>query len=253
MLSNSRLRFVKSLHQKKFREQERLFLVEGPKLVQELLQSNAFRLESVYATKEWRIPDYLDFGLVQIVTAEQLERMSGLESPNKVLAVCEMPDPSGQTHLSSKGLTLLLDHISDPGNLGTIIRTADWFGVTEVFCSLDSADLFNPKVIQATMGSVFRMKVTHTSLIDLLVRNTESDRIPVYAAVLGGENVFAADLKADALLLMGNETRGVSPLLMPFVTKSVTIPSFSKGTAKAESLNVSVATGILCAELARRF
>lgn len=252
MLSNSRLRFVRSLLQKKFREQERRFLVEGPKLVQELLNTMAFKVEAVYATREWRWPENLDSGLVQVVTDDQLCRMSGMESPNKVLAVCEMPDTAGKSMPSQTGLTLLLDQVSDPGNLGTIIRTADWFGINQVVCSLDSAELFNPKVIQATMGSVFRMNVTYTSLIDLLVRNTEMKGAPVYAAVLGGEDVFQADLQSDAWLLMGNESRGVSPMLLPFVTKAVSIPSFSKGASKAESLNVAVATGVLCAEILRR-
>lgn len=252
MVSSSQLRFVRSLHQKKFREKERRFLVEGPKLVQELFESRAFVVENVYATEAWRVPDDVNPALVQIVTDEQLGRLSLMETPNKVLAVCEMPAPSFQLNPPSKGLTLLLDQISDPGNLGTIIRTADWFGIGQVFCSLDSAELFNPKVIQATMGSVFRIQVHYTSLIDLLVRNTESVGMPVYAAVLGGKNVFDADLKPDAWLLMGNESRGVSPMLMPFVTKAITIPSFPKGHASAESLNVSVATGVLCAEFLRR-
>ncbi len=251
MLSTGRLRFVRSLHQKKFREKEGLFLVEGPKLVHELLQTKAFAVDSIYATSNWRLPDGLDPELVQIVTDEQLGRLSVLDSPNRVLAVCQIPASSGHTKPPTKGLTLLLDQISDPGNLGTIIRTADWFGVSQVFCSPDSAELFNPKVIQATMGSVFRMKVVHTPLIDLLVRNTESTGIPVYAAVLGGENVFHTELKKDAWLLIGNESRGVSQMLMPFVTRAVTIPSFAEGPAKAESLNVSVATGILCAEFLR--
>ncbi|MFM1746010.1 MAG: hypothetical protein RLZZ630_1947 [Bacteroidota bacterium] len=251
MLSSGRLRFVRSLHQKKFREKEGLFLVEGPKLVHELIQNKAFAVDSIYATSNWRLPDGLDPELVQIVTDEQLARLSVLDSPNRVLAVCQIPASSGHTIPPTRGLTLLLDQISDPGNLGTIIRTADWFGVSQVFCSPDSAELFNPKVIQATMGSVFRMKVFHTPLIDLLVRNTESTGIPVYAAVLGGENVFQTELKKDAWLLIGNESRGVSPMLMPFVTRAVTIPSFAKGPAKAESLNVSVATGILCAEFLR--
>lgn len=252
MLSTGRLRFVRSLHQKKYREKEGFFLVEGPKLVQELIQTNAFAVESIYATSNWRQPDGLKPELVHWVTDEQLGRLSVLDSPNRVLAVCQIPVTSSPASLPTIGLTLLLDQISDPGNLGTIIRTADWFGLSHVFCSPDTAELFNPKVIQATMGSVFRMKVIHTPLIDLLVRNAESKGLPVYAAVLGGENVFETELKKDALLLVGNESRGVSPMLMPFVTKAIAIPSFAKGSTSAESLNVSVATGVLCAEFQRR-
>lgn len=250
MLPKSVIKHVRSLHLKKFRDANRLFIVEGPKMVQELILSGIWQIEEVFALDEWHAPSSYS-GKMTFVSFGDLERISLLQSPNKVLAVVKMPDDSTVLNAPTSGLHLLVDHVQDPGNLGTIIRIADWFGIETVYCSLDTVEKFNPKVIQATMGSVFRVPVHYVSLTDLLIKNSESSRLQVFATLLEGENIFSATLDKDALLIVGNESKGVNPLLIPFVNKSLHIPSKMRNGSRAESLNVAIATGIVCAEFSR--
>lgn len=255
MLTKPEIKWIRSLFQKKFREKEGCFIVEGPRLVNELLASEKFIIKRIYCTSGWTPPGRFPQLPLVIIDDAGLARISGLESPNKVLAVVGLPTAeAGSLSVPpvGEGVYLLLDQIQDPGNLGTIIRIADWFGISGVYCSLNTVELFNPKVIQSTMGSIFRVPVYYTSLTDLLVKNASGPRRPVYATTLKGENVFQADISTDAFLIMGNEGRGIDPLLMPFVSKELFIPGKTLNSSGAESLNVAVACGIICSELARR-
>jgi TrmH family RNA methyltransferase len=250
MASKSTISFLRSLQQKKFRNEEGLFIVEGPKMVSEVLKSD-FKVKQLYATSNWT-PDQHTSLPLEIVSEAEMERVSGLQTPNKVLAVVEMPMIEGPVNTLSKGLHLLLDQIQDPGNLGTIIRIADWFGISSVICSPDTADVFNPKVIQASMGSVFNVKVHYTSLADVLIKNAAGNKWPVYVTLLSGENIYNADFAESSFVILGNESRGVNPVLNSFITQGIHIPRPSNKPSKAESLNVAVAAGIVCSEYCRK-
>jgi len=250
MASKSTISFLRSLQQKKFRNEEGLFIVEGPKMVSEVLKSD-FKVKQLYATSNWT-PDQHTSLPLEIVSEAEMERVSGLQTPNKVLAVVEMPMIEGPVNTLSKGLHLLLDQIQDPGNLGTIIRVADWFGIASVICSPDTADVFNPKVIQASMGSVFNVKVHYTSLADVLIKNAAGNKWPVYATLLAGENIYNTDFTESSFVILGNESRGVNPVLNSFITQGIHIPRPSNKQSKAESLNVAVAAGIVCSEYCRK-
>ena len=250
MASKSTISFLRSLQQKKFRNEEGLFIVEGPKMVSELLKSD-FKVRQLYATSSW-MPDQHTSLPLEIVTEAEMERVSGLQTPNKVLALVEMPILEGPVNELSKGLHLLLDQIQDPGNLGTIIRIADWFGVTSIICSPDTADVFNPKVIQASMGSVFNMKIHYSSLADVLLKNVDGNKWPVYATLLSGENIYNSEMDTSCFVILGNESRGVNPVLNAFITQGIHIPRPANKSSKAESLNVAVAAGIVCSEYCRK-
>jgi TrmH family RNA methyltransferase len=250
MASKSTISYLRSLQQKKFRNEEGVFIVEGPKMVSEVLKSD-FKVRQLYATSSWT-PDQHSSLSLEIITEAEMERISGLQTPNKVLAVVDMPALEGPVDLLAKGLHLLLDQIQDPGNLGTIIRIADWFGVTSIICSPDTADVFNPKVIQASMGSVFNVKVHYTSLADVLLKNTDGNKWPVYATLLSGENIYNADMADSCFVILGNESRGVNPILNAFITQGIQIPRPLNKQSKAESLNVAVAAGIVCSEYCRK-
>jgi TrmH family RNA methyltransferase len=251
MASRSTISFVRSLQQRKFRQQEGCFIVEGPKLLLELLRSS-FSIQNIYALSGWEIPvEGKDFP-IEIISEKELEQISALQTPNKVLAVVKIPEAS-QFIAPSDGLHLLIDQLQDPGNLGTIIRIADWFGFQSVICSPDTVESFNPKVVQATMGSLFRIPVYYHPLTDLLIKNASGSKMSVFATLLEGENLYDHQLSKDAFIVMGNESRGMSPLLLPFVTRAIRIPEGKKNLPIAESLNVGIATGIICAEFRRQF
>lgn len=252
MASRATISFLRSLHQKKFRQQENAFLVEGPRLVEEALNSK-YQVQKIFSTAQWLAPTGLLLPETETLTQKELEQVSALHTPNKVIAVVGIPDHKPLTEVPSSGLHLMIDQVSDPGNLGTILRIADWFGFGKVVCSPETVELFNPKVVQSTMGSLFRMDVTYQSLSGLLIRNAETAKLPVFASVLDGRSVYESDLSDSGWIILGNESRGIQPVLKPFVTESILIPSFSRGGIHAESLNVAVAAGILCAEFRRQF
>lgn len=250
MASKSTISFLRSLQQKKFRNEEGLFIVEGPKMVSEVLKSD-FKVKQLYATNKWTPNDHTSLP-IEIVSEAEMERISGLQTPNKVLAVIEMPVIDSAFNELHNGLHLLLDQIQDPGNLGTIIRIADWFGISSVICSLDTADVFNSKVIQASMGSVFNVKIHYTSLADVLLKNIEGNKWPVYATLMTGENVYHTDFAESCFVLLGNESRGVNPILSSLISQGIHIPRPINKQSKAESLNVAVAAGIVCSEYNRK-
>jgi len=237
MLSINQKKYLNSLKQKKYRNQHSTFVVEGEKMVKELLNSDHI-IDAVYGVE--KLDSYP--GLIEI-NEKELSSISSLKTPNKFLAVAQHKEKS--SYVLSKGLTLALDNIQDPGNLGTIIRIADWFGISSIICSTSCVDVYNPKVVQATMGSLFRVDISYTNLSDLFEKHSG---LNVYGAVLDGENVYQAPIKTEnSILLMGNESKGVSEELSGYINHKVAIPQFGK----AESLNVAVATAILCSEYRR--
>lgn len=240
MLSKNQIKFINSLKIKKFRTQEQLFLVEGKKAVEELLNST-IKLHQMYATKEYH--NVFEIDKLNRITEKELKVISQFSSPNQVIAIFKIPE---NNEISNKGLTLVLDGINDPGNLGTIIRMCDWFDVSEIVCSIDTVDCFNPKVVQATMGSIARVSIKYTNLSHFL----KNDKRPIYGALLEGENVYQSKLAEEAILIMGNEANGISNEIQKYITKPITIPQFGK-TQKTESLNVSTATAILLSEFKR--
>ncbi len=250
MASKSTISFLRSLQQKKFRNQEGLFIIEGPKMVSEALKSS-FVVKNIYAVDAWN-PELNIKVPLEIISNSEMEKVSGLQTPNKVIAVVEMPAVTGPVPNLEPGIHLLLDHIQDPGNLGTILRIADWFGVQSVICSPDTADVFNPKVIQSTMGSLFNLKIHYSSLIDVLVKNIDNTKWPVYATFLEGESIYNSHLESNCFIVLGNESKGVNPILNSFITKGIHIPRPDNGRSKAESLNVAVTAGIVCSEYARK-
>lgn len=254
MVSKTQIQYIRSLTIHKFRNKNRQFIVEGPKLVSELLSSK-FPCDKIYALEEW-INNYRDKvgSKVEIIEISQIElkKISSQKTPNQVLAVVNMHDPpkwSGSPNM--KGITLLLDGISDPGNMGTIIRTSDWFGIDNIICSENCVDVYNPKVIQATMGSIFRIGIYYVE-IDKYLQNLPT-HLTIYGTVLDGENIYEQELEKNCIVLIGNESHGISENLIPFIKKKIRIPDYSNGKSfTAESLNVSVAAAIVIAEFRRK-
>lgn len=234
MLTNSEIKRIKSLKDKKFRDEYGQFVVEGEKLVEEALLSG-FRVSAVYRTTE--------------IGEETMSRISQLSSPSPVLAVVDKPEPRGLA--LGRGLYLGLDSVRDPGNMGTIIRLADWFGIDTVFASQDCVEVFNPKVVQASMGSIFRVNVILCDLEDIC-RRFRAMEMPVYGTFLDGENIYGQTLADEGLIVMGNEASGVSGEVAAQASTRLFIPSFAGGRRTAESLNVAAATAIVLSEFRRR-
>lgn len=254
MLSKNKIKFIQSLRLKKGREAENLFIAEGSKLVTDLLNSN-FKIHSVFATGDWldsqKIPQ--PTGLeTNFVSADELKKISSLSTPNQVLAIVHIPEFVFHLSELQNNLTLVLDDISDPGNLGTIIRIADWFGISQVLCSNDSVDVFNPKVVQATMGAIIRVKIHYLDLESFFRENAANAQLPVYGTFLEGDNVFETSLNHSGFIIMGNEAHGIAGHLQKYITQKLYIPNYPLGQATCESLNVSAATAIVCAEFRRR-
>jgi RNA methyltransferase, TrmH family len=249
MLSSAQIKEIRSLHLRKNREEGRLFIVEGVKMVGELLKSD-FIIQSIYGTEKWVQDVKLKKGTkspaIQTISPGELGRISTLKTPNEVLAVVRMRERV--LNISDfDGLALMIDHIADPGNLGTIIRIADWFGIKTIVGSPDTVELYNPKVVQATMGSLFRVKVFYNELPEVLEKFTQN--IPKYGAVLDGENIYKENLPEKAVIIIGNESHGISDEVKSLIDRPVMIPAVASG---AESLNASVATAIICSEFRRK-
>ncbi len=239
MLSKNQIKLVTSLKQKKYRLQYGLFVVEGIKTIKELLQSSLV-LDTLYTTDSFNI----DAKNEEIISEADLKRISFLKTPNKALAIFKIPEPKA---VDFNQLTVALDDVRDPGNLGTIIRLCDWFGVKDLVCSQETVDCYNPKVIQATMGSITRVNVIYTDLSDFLERT----KLPIYGAFMNGVSVYKSDLYSKGVLILGNEANGISSSVEQLVSKKITIPRFGDLQA-TESLNVATATAILLSEFKRR-
>lgn len=243
MLSKSQISFINSLHQKKQRKEQGLFLVEGLKSIMEFVDSD-YQFDSIYYSPAI-LPKLIKIsGNIKLIEVkpEELAKISALTTPQDVLALLRIPE---EQYIESKSLkgkyTLVLDGVQDPGNMGTIIRTADWFGIEHIVCSNDTVEVYNPKVVQASMGSLARTKVYYTDLVSFL---SESN-LPAYAATLGGKSIFDTKFKPEGLIILGNEGNGIRNEVLEKVKNHITIPRFGL----TESLNVAVSAGIFCAAI----
>ena len=246
-LSKNRIKYIRSLELKKNRKSEQVFLAEGPKLVGDLL--GHFRCRFLLATAGWLAENrHLPTNDVTEVTEEELSRASLLKTPQQVLAVFEQPDDVMDISVLSRSLCLALDDVQDPGNLGTIIRLADWFGIEHIFCSPNTVDVYSPKTIQATMGGIARVKLHYTSLPEL-IRSVE---IPVYGTFLDGENMYSQPLSTHGLIVMGNEGNGIGKEVEQLINRKLYIPNYPSDRETSESLNVAIATAVVCAEFRRQ-
>ncbi|MFM6975782.1 MAG: TrmH family RNA methyltransferase [Sphingobacteriaceae bacterium] len=243
MLSKSQISFIKSLHQKKYRKEEGLFLVEGLKSVLEFIDS-AYQIHSIYCTSDI-VPKLGKIShniKLEEVKPEELAKISALNTPQDILALVNIPEQQFLKPNSLKGLfALVLDGIQDPGNMGTIIRTADWFGIQHIICSNDTVEVYNPKVVQASMGSIARVQTVYTDLVVFLSEST----LPAFAATLGGKSIYETDFKSEGLIILGNEGNGIRKEILEKAKKHVTIPRFGS----TESLNVAVSAGIFCSAI----
>lgn len=245
MLFKARIKLIQSLNLKKHRSELKLFVVEGKKQVTELLTSN-YHINCLVATQHWAdacAQDIKNNTELIVVTADELKKVSLLQAPQEVLAVVEIPEKNISSAIINKGFSVFLDGIQDPGNFGTIIRIADWYGIKNIICSNDCVDVFNPKTIQATMGSFARVDVYYTNLADMLKNNT----LPVYGALMKGESLYQSSIKENSILIIGNEGKGISEDLLKYISHPITIPKIGG----AESLNAGIATAIICDSRAR--
>jgi len=253
MISKNTIKLIKSLAIKKIRAKENLFLVEGDKIVAEVLESK-FQVEKLYATGTFIVKNKSKTKNAKNVTevsSEDIKQVSLMKNPQNSIALCALPAEKELPERIDSNLSIYLDDIQDPGNLGTIIRICDWFGIELLFCSPKTADLFNPKVIQASMGSFCRVEVHYTSF-EPVAALVDKLGIPVFGAFLNGKNIYEQKLPPRALLVMGNEGNGISAGIENKIERKIKIPEFNKITKSAESLNVSIATGIICSEFKRQ-
>ena len=246
MLSKSQISLLTSLQHKKFRREHGLFMVEGYKSITEFIDSE-YHIHTIYHTtditpKLLKLSQKINF---QEISLNDLQKISALKNPADAIATVNIPQWGGLNYTTLKNkFSLVLDGVQDPGNMGTIIRTADWFGITNIICSEDTVDAYNPKVVQATMGSLARVNVTYTNLAGLI----SAAKLPVFGTLLNGENIYSTNFGTEGLIIMGNEGNGIRPDIQQLVTKAITIPRIGK----AESLNVAIATAICCSELSAK-
>ena len=238
MINKNELKYIQSFAHKKHWAVESVFMIEGPKMMEELMASE-WIIRQAYATKDWIQSQPFKPHYVTEVADFELDKMSQLQKSNQVIALVEKKQVSASFNLKGK-LTLLLDGIQDPGNLGTIIRTADWFGLDQIIVSTDTASCYNPKVVQSTMGSILRVEVIVADVSELI----QSAKMPIYGAVLEGKSIQTTELAKEGLLLIGNESKGIRAPLLSMITHPITIPKYGA----AESLNAAVATGIILAK-----
>lgn len=252
-LTNNLRKLVASLSERKHRKKENLFMAEGTKCVIDTLPH--FKCFALFATGQWlaehqRVTDCISSENVVCVSATDIKRMSSLTTPQEVIAVYEIPQYDLDFSSLRDDLILALDNVQDPGNLGTIIRTADWFGITDILCNRETADVFAPKVVQATMGAISKVRLHYCDLHSALTNLRKS--MPVYGTFLSGENIYSAELSKSGVIVMGNEGNGISDEIASLVNHRILIPSFAGGCESSESLNVAVATAITVSEFRRR-
>jgi RNA methyltransferase, TrmH family len=244
MVTRNQIKLISSLQQKKHRLSNNLFFAEGVKVIQELLESN-FELEHLYITEA--IFDEIQTSKKTIISEADLKKISALATPNNCLAVFKIPSQSlGTKSVSEKGLILALDDIRDPGNLGTIIRLCDWFGIEQLICSQETVDVYNPKVVQATMGSISRVTISYVDLEDFITKT----KLPVFGTFMDGKNIYKEKLPNEGIIIMGNEANGISKNLEKIIKNKLSIPRFGN-IQQTESLNVATATAIVLSEFRR--
>ena len=240
MVSKNQIKLITSLVQKKYRKQHQLFFAEGVKVIEELFQSD-FELEQIYHTTA-QFPGVSE-AKKTVISESDLKKISALTTPNDCLAIFRIPQ---EKKIVTKGLIVALDDIRDPGNLGTIIRLCDWFGIAQIICSEQTVDIYNPKVVQATMGSISRVNVSYVDLESYLAES----KIPVFGTFMEGENIYKKTLPQEGIIVLGNEANGISEAIAAKVTQKISIPRFGN-LQRTESLNVATATAIVLSEFKR--
>lgn len=250
MLSKNKIKFINSLSLKKNRIKHGQFIAEGTKIVQDLMESN-FIIDEIYYTSEI---EQISFDNIKwnhfMVDLHELKKISQLKTPQGILAVVRIPLLQLNIKNLANSLTILLDDIQDPGNLGTIIRIANWFNIKTIVCSENSVDVYNPKVIQASMGSLSGVEV-HYADLDKIIEEAKKLNIPVYGTFLDGENIYSSNLPDNGMIVFGNESKGISENLKPKISFKIHIPSFNADTTKTNSLNIAIATALVCSEFRR--
>ncbi|OFX28582.1 MAG: hypothetical protein A2033_19825 [Bacteroidetes bacterium GWA2_31_9] len=253
MISKAKISFIKSLHSGKGRNEAGLFIAEGTKITNELLINQNIKIQSLYATNDFLEENNLlsnnNFEVFEISESE-LQKISLLSNPNKVLVIAEICKNKFDVSKLKNKLTIVLDNVQDPGNLGTIIRTMDWFGIKNLVCSETTVDVYNPKVIQATMGSFLRIKTHYVNLENFIKEYFSKYKYNIYGTLLNGKNIYKEQLTQEGLIVFGNESKGISSNIENFITNKISIPDFSKSKS-IDSLNISIAAGIVFSEFKR--
>lgn len=253
MVSKSKMNFIISLQKKKIREEERLYIIEGDKLVKEFLMAKV-AVRTLIAKPEFlnSLPLVHKQGIGEVIPAsyDELKKMSSLKTPHNALAVIQMPEPAMDLFALTKSLIVALDCVRDPGNLGTIIRAAAWFGIRNIYCSEDCADVYNPKVIQASMGAILHVNIFYTGLKELL-ETAQKNNLKIYGTVLEGDSIYSHKLDKNGIILLGNESKGISEDLLPYITDRIVIPKMSDARSGIDSLNVSMAASVIFSEFTR--
>ena len=253
MISRNKAAYIITLQKKKVRDEEKLFVIEGDKIIREFLEANA-KVRILIALPEFlnSLPVFHKQGIGEIIPAtnDDLKKVSSLKTPHNALAIIEMTEPVRDPADLSKGLTIALDCVQDPGNLGTIIRSAAWFGIKNIYCSEDCTDIYNPKVIQASMGAILHVNVIYTFLPELLERARDSG-VKIYGAMLEGESIYSYKLGSSGIILLGNESKGISEELLPYISDRIMIPKRTDAQQGIDSLNVSMAASVILSEFTR--
>ena len=248
-ISKNKIKFIRSLEQKKVRREERVFLAEGPKLSADLL--GHFRCRYLAATDDWLVShNSIEADEIDTATIDEIARASLLKTPQDVIAIFNQRKEKTDITVIEKQLCLALDDVQDPGNLGTIIRIADWFGIEHIFCSTNTVDVYSPKVVQATMGALSRVHLHYVSLTDLIGKLNKN--VPIYGTLLDGTNIYTQELSTTGLIVMGNEGNGITAEVRQLINRKLYIPNYPEGRDTSESLNVAIATAVTCAEFRRR-
>jgi RNA methyltransferase, TrmH family len=254
MISKQKVKFIISLQRKKVRDEERLFVIEGDKLVKEFLDANV-PVRTLIAKPEYLSSLSADLTSsvdeIEEITYDDLKKLSTLKTPHNAMAIITMTDRIIDTHQVLKSLCVALDLVQDPGNLGTIIRAAGWFGIKNIVCSEDCVDVYNPKVIQASMGALLQVNVFYFDLRKFLT-DAAGNSVPVFGTLLEGESIYTSQFDNKGVILLGNESRGISENLLPFITRKIMIPRFSTSKKGIDSLNVGMAASIVFSEFLRR-
>ena len=243
-MTKAEIQFIRSLSDKRVRDAEHLFVAEGNKLVEEIRNSK-FRIRCIYTTRiDIKGHD------VELIDKKEMERISQLKTATDTLAVVEQP--INRLEIDTKALMLALDGVQNPGNLGTIIRLADWFGIKDIICSKECADCYNPKVVQATMGAILRVRVHYVDNLATILLSAGAKNMPIYGTLLSGKNIYTTDIENRGIIVMGNEGRGLTPECCTTLTHRLLIPPYPADAPTSESLNVAMATGIILSEFRRR-
>ncbi|MFH2142095.1 MAG: RNA methyltransferase [Bacteroidota bacterium] len=255
MLSKNKIKYIRSLRTKKYRDEYKQFICEGNKIVRDLLNSR-MKICSIIATNSWleSNPEVINSFKNEIinVSTDELSKISLLKNTPDVLAVVDYSTTKVNINEIINKLSIVLDNVQDPGNLGTIIRTADWFGIENIFCSNDSVDVYNPKVVQASMGAIARINVHYVILESFLIKYSNESKIPVYGTYLEGNNIFQQNLTKNGLIVFGNEGSGISAKFESLIKNKLYIPNYPSTRKTSESLNVATAVSVVCSEFRRR-